>query len=64
MDLDKVLHDLHMERQWLETVIRALESVSDSPPDRWMRPPGEERSVGRPGNRRQRREPLRMAKRP
>jgi hypothetical protein len=37
MNLDKVLKDLHAEKQWLESMIGALETASISPAHRLIR---------------------------
>ena len=37
MDLEKVLKDLHAEKQWLESMIGALETASSSPAHRLIR---------------------------
>ena len=37
MDLDKALNDLNAERQWLDSVIGALEIASASPAHRLVR---------------------------
>ena len=37
MNLEKVLKDLHAEKQWLESMIGALETASSSPAHRLIR---------------------------
>jgi hypothetical protein len=37
MNLEKVLKDLHAEKQWLESMIGALEAASSSPGHRLIR---------------------------
>ena len=37
MNLNKVLKDLHAEKQWLESMIGALETASSSPAHRLIR---------------------------
>ena len=37
MDLEKVLKDLHAEKQWLKSMIGALETASSSPAHRLIR---------------------------
>ncbi len=50
MNLDRVLEDLHAERQWLDTMIGAVELVSNSPSHRLIRKL--DRSLGRNGSAR------------